>query len=104
MRSQCSSSAEALFAARRGQFVVARPAIVIGHAPLRLDPTLRFQTIERGIKRTLFNVQNILRHLLNAIGDREPVPRIMLERLQDQHVERAVNEVRFLFRHKIFQA
>jgi len=32
------------------------------------------------------------------------VPRIMLERFQDQHVERSVNEVRFLFRHKIFQA
>jgi hypothetical protein len=30
------------------------------------------------------------------------MPRIMLKRFQDQHVERAVNEVGFLFRHKIF--
>jgi hypothetical protein len=32
------------------------------------------------------------------------VPRVVLERLQDQHVERSVNQVWFLFRHKIFQA
>jgi hypothetical protein len=30
--------------------------------------------------------------------------RVVLQRFQDQHIERSVNEVRFLFRHKIFQA
>jgi hypothetical protein len=49
-------------------------------------------------------VQNVFRHLLDPIRDRQSVPRIMLERFQDQHVERAVDKVWFLFRHKIFQA
>src|SRR5439155_11373313 len=48
------------------------------------------------IKRTLFDVQNVFRHLVDAIGNREAVPRIMLERFQDQHIERSVNEVWFL--------
>jgi hypothetical protein len=49
-------------------------------------------------------MQNVLRHLLDPIGDPEPVPRVVLERLQDQHVEGSVNQVWFLFGHKIFQA
>jgi len=47
-------------------------------------------------------VQNIFRYLLDPIGNGKPVPRIVLECFQDQHVERSVNEVWFLFRHKIF--
>jgi len=95
MRSQCSFSG-------RGQFVIARFAIVIGNAPLGLDPTLCFQTVKRGIKRSLLDVQNILRHLLNPIGDGKAVPRVVLERFQDQHVERAINEVRFFLGHTSF--
>ncbi len=91
-----------LFAAGRGQFVIARFAIVIGDAPLGFDPALRFQAIKRGIKRSLFNMQDVLRHLLYPIGDGEAVPRIVLERFQDQHVERAVNEVRFFLGHTLF--
>ena len=93
-----------LFASGRGQFVITGFAIVIGHAPFRRDPPLSFQTVKGGIKRSLLDVQNVLRHLLDPIGDGEAVPGIMLERFQDQHVECSVDEVRFFFRHKIFQA
>src|SRR6266550_5987045 len=50
--------------ASRGQFVIARLAIVFGSAPLSFDPPLRLQPIERGIKRALLDPQNLLRHLL----------------------------------------
>jgi hypothetical protein len=69
-----------LLAPRRRQFVVARPPFAIGHAPLRLDPTLRFQTIERGIKRPLLDTQNVFRHLLNSIRDGQAVSWILLQR------------------------
>ena len=49
-----------LFASGRGQFVIARFAIVIGHAPFRFDPALRFQTVKRRIKRALLDTQNVL--------------------------------------------
>ena len=91
-----------LFAAGRGQFVIARFAIVVGHAPFRLDPALRFQSVKRRIKRTLLDVQNIFRHLLDPVRDSEAVSRIVLERFQDQHVERAVNKVWFFFCHNVF--
>jgi hypothetical protein len=93
-----------LLAARRSQFVIARFAIVVGDAPFRLDQTLGFQSVERGIELALLNVQNIFRHLMNPIRNREAVPRIVLERFKDQHIQRAVNEVGFLLGHKIFQA
>src|SRR5205823_3234099 len=38
-----------LFASRRGQFVIACFAIVIGHAPFRRDPSLSFQAVKGGI-------------------------------------------------------
>src|SRR6202043_2923413 len=41
-----------LLAAGRGQFVVARLAIVIRNAPFRLNPALRFQSVERRVKRS----------------------------------------------------
>src|SRR6266446_10404080 len=54
-----------LLAAGRGQFVIARLAIAIRHAPFRLDPALSFQTIKRRVKRSLLDMENFLRHLLD---------------------------------------
>ena len=90
-----------LLATSGRQSVLPRLAIVIGHAPFCLDPSLCFQPIKRRIKRTLLNAQNVFRHLLDPIGDRESVPRIVLERFQDQHFERSVNQIGFLSGHKI---
>jgi hypothetical protein len=89
-----------LFSSRTGQFVVARFAIVFGYAPRRLDPTLCLKSIKSGIERTLFDTQDIFRHLLDPVRDRQPMSCIVLERFKDQHVERSVNEVGFLFCHK----
>jgi hypothetical protein len=36
---------------------------------------------------------------VDAIGDGQAMSRIVLERFQDQHIERAVNQVRFFFGH-----
>jgi hypothetical protein len=89
-----------LLASGGRQFVIARLAIVVRYSPFSFDPPLRFQTIERGVKRTLFDTQNIFRYLLDPVRYRQPMSCIVLERFEDQHVERSVNEVGFRFRHK----
>src|SRR6266446_5483737 len=76
-----------LFAAGGGQFVITRLAIVLGNVPLGANPTLCLRTIERGIKRTLLNAQNLFRHLLYSIGNFESMPRSVLKRFQEQHVQ-----------------
>src|SRR5438477_7179526 len=88
-----------LFPSGRSQFVIARFAIVIRSAPLGLDPALCFQTIKRRIKRTLLDTQNVFRYLVNPISNGQPMPRLVLQCFQDQHVERAVNEIWFVLGH-----
>src|SRR5262249_8065474 len=81
------------------QFVVASFSIAIGDTPFGFDPPLCLQTIKSRVEGTLLHAQNFVRHLLNAVRNGEPVPRVMLERFQDQHVERAVNEIWFFSGH-----
>src|SRR5262249_35199981 len=81
------------------QFIIASLSIAIGDTPFCSDPALGLETIKGRVEGTLLHAQNFLRHLLNAVRNGEPVPRIMLERLQDQHVEGAVNEIWFFSGH-----
>src|SRR5262249_35168563 len=65
-------------------------AIVLGRAPLRLDPAAPLQPVERRIQRSLLDAKRILRDLLNPIGDRPAVLRLEGERFENQEVERAL--------------
>src|SRR5215831_16578783 len=82
--------------------VVTRFPIVIRKAPFCFDPALGLQSVECRIKGALLDVENLFRHLLNSVRNREAMPWIMLEGFEDQHVEGAVNEVRFFFGHGAF--
>src|SRR5260370_11722453 len=53
-----------LFSARRRQLVVARPAISCSGAPLRRHPTFDQHSLQCGIKRSLFDLQYIVRGAL----------------------------------------
>src|SRR5207248_11731793 len=68
-----------LFASGRGQFVITVFTIVIRHAPLCRDPPLSFQAVKGGIKRSLLDTQNVLRHLLDPIGNGQAVARFVLQ-------------------------
>ena len=53
-----------------GERVVARAAVVLGDVPFGGDEALAFQTVERGVERTLVDLQNIVGVLLDrAPGD-----------------------------------
>ena len=52
-----------------------------------------FQAVERRVKRTLVHRQHVFRHLLDAFGDRPAVQRTEGQRLENQQVERALEEI-----------
>jgi hypothetical protein len=52
-----------------------------------------FEPVEGGIERSLLDAQDVVRHLLDATRDRPAVLRFELQRLEDEEVERSLNEV-----------
>src|SRR4029453_695002 len=78
---------------RRREAVVAGAAIALRGAPLGADPALPLETRKRRVERALLDEQDLLRHLANALRDRPAVHRLESDRLQDQQVERALDQV-----------
>jgi hypothetical protein len=70
--------------------IVAR--IFIGFLSFRIgrDSPLFLRTVERRIERSLVDVEHCLRDPLNPLRDPPAVHRLDLQRLQNQHVERAL--------------
>ena len=67
----------------RGELVVLRPPAELGDGPLRLDPALMLEAMQRGIERALVDLQHVFGDLLDALRDRPAVQRLRLERPQD---------------------
>jgi hypothetical protein len=44
-------------------------AVILGLAPLGGDPALLFQAVERGVKRTLIDLQHLFGDLADALSD-----------------------------------
>jgi hypothetical protein len=59
-----------------------------------------FQAIERRVQRALLNLEAILRNLLNAQKDAVSMQRAERDRLEDQHVQRALQQID-LFCHRL---
>src|SRR6266850_7012617 len=76
--------------------VIFRPAFIFRLAPFTGDPPLVFETIQGGVQRALLNFQAIFRNLLNAQQDAVAVQRAQGNRLEDEHVERALQKVKLL--------
>ena len=49
--------------------------------------------MEGRVKRALRNLEDVMAHLLNALGNRPAVARLERERLQDEKVQGPLNEV-----------
>ena len=84
---------------------VAREPVVLGltvvlrRVPFRIDPALLLQAMERRVERPLVDPQDVARDLLDALRDAPAVHRLERQRLQDEHVERALQEILFLTSH-----
>src|SRR5690606_35874631 len=76
-----------------GELVVLGPPVLVGGAPLAVDPPLLLEPLERGVERSLAHPQRLLRELLQALADGPAVHRLQRERLQDQQVESAAHDV-----------
>jgi hypothetical protein len=92
---QCGFLLE-LFLPGPGEGVVLGATVLLGHAPLRLDPRLILEALQRRVERALLNQQNVVRQLADAARDRPAVQRLERERFENQEVERALDEVDWL--------
>jgi len=80
----------------RGKPVILRLPIVFRLAPFASDPALVFQAIRRRIQRALLNLQTIFRNLLDAQQNAVAVQWAEGNGLEDQHVERTLQNVQLV--------
>src|SRR5436190_2225218 len=82
-----------LSASRTRQRVDPGAARVFGLPPLGVDEPAAFEALQRRQQRTGIDLEDAARHLLDATRDPEAVHRLEAERLEDEQVERALNDV-----------
>src|SRR5262252_9443547 len=82
------------------QRVVAGTSVVLGDFPLRLDKALTFESVQGRIERALSELQDALGPLLDAFGNPPSVHRFELQRLEHQHIERALQQIASFSRHR----
>src|SRR5262245_36555506 len=82
-----------LTAARRGEAVIPGAAAELRDPPLGLDPALVLEAMEGRIQRALIDLQDVLGNLLDALGDGPAVQGILLQRAQNQQIERAGQQI-----------
>jgi hypothetical protein len=73
----------------RGQRVVPGAPVVLGCAPLRLDPSVEQQALQRGVERTLANVKEVTGREAEVFDDAVPMPGAADQCLENELVERA---------------
>src|SRR5262245_52101922 len=83
-------------APRARQRIELRPAVVLRRPPLRFDPPLLLQLVQRGIERAVAHLQHIVRDLLQPLADRPAVQRFERQDLEDQQVQGPLNQVGWL--------
>ena len=76
-----------------GKTIEARAPVVLGRAPLGGDPALPLEALQRGIERALLDLQDVVGELADPLRDRPAVQRLERDRLQDQQIDGALNEI-----------
>jgi len=76
-----------------GQLVKLGLAPRFARLPFRLEPAAGFEAMERRVELTLLALQQILGDLLQPLRNGIPVQRTWSRDLQDQHVERALQQI-----------
>src|SRR6185436_14977252 len=76
-----------------GQAVDLGGASTLGLLPLRRDPSLVLEAVQRGIERSLSDRELLAGEGLDALGDRPAVQRLARDRLEDEQVEGALQQV-----------
>src|SRR5579872_1708506 len=76
------------------QTVVTSFAIVFRSAPERSDPPAALQTVQRRIERAMLDLQDRIGAMFDHVRDGVTVRRAQDERLKDQQVQRALQQIR----------
>jgi len=80
-------------APKRAEPVKLGATVVVRRAPRGQQPASHFQAMQGRIQRALFDLQHVIRRTLDELRDAVAVQRSAAERLEDQHVERAGQEI-----------
>jgi len=88
-----------LTVARGGELVVAPAAVVLGDAPGRLEPSSSLHAQQRGVQRPLGDEEDVAGHRLDAVGDAPSMHGLEGERLQNQHLQGALEKLGAVGRH-----
>src|SRR5689334_12953117 len=70
--------------ARCREVIVLSAAVVLGGAPVAVDPAALLEALQRGIERALVHVEHSAGELLDARADSPAVHRLEGQRLEDQ--------------------
>src|SRR5437868_6153648 len=81
-----------LLPSERREPVILRPLVVPGELPFRGDEPLSFEAMKSRIKRSRFNVEQFAGIGADCLADAVAVLRAPSQSLQDQHVERALQQ------------
>src|SRR5262249_53943174 len=81
-----------LLAARGGDRVKPRAAIVVRRPPRALDPAARLESLQRRIERSMIDEQRVARPLLDDPRDTLAVMGAQREDAQNQKIERSLHE------------
>ena len=65
----------------------------VGGGPRGLQPALLLQPVQRRVQRALRDLQHVAADLANALRDAPAVHRLERERLEDEQIQRALNEI-----------
>src|SRR5262249_11465616 len=79
-----------------GSELIEPSAPVVGrHTPLTFDPTIQFKALKSGIKRTLFDPQEVVGQLLDELRKRIPMQMTSQQYFQNQHIQRPRQKIGF---------
>src|SRR5262245_47050725 len=79
--------------------VIPCPPRILRVAPLGVEQPGALEPLERGEQRAWIDFEDAARDLLDAPSDAETVHRLEAEGFEDQHVQRALNDVGVWFGH-----
>src|SRR5258708_2051167 len=68
-------------------------AASLGFAPFPANPPLLLKAVKRGVERTLLDLQNFIRYLLDALGDGPAMFGLKKDGFEYQQVESALHEI-----------
>ena len=68
-------------------------AIVLARLPLRGDPALVLELVQRGVELSVAHLQDVTGYLLEALPDGPAVERLEGEDFENQQVQRALDEI-----------